>query len=150
LILLGEEARRLQADDKVLLSDDLGHAFTDLGAVAHAPDLHLPAGEVLRHGEGDFGDAVLVGGQRGIPVGGVGEVFADGGFDDLASAATLASAGALAFAAAGGLVCAVFGIAQSQAIAGFATAAAKRLSRSSLFQLIPLTLFALAEFFHHR
>src|SRR5262249_40802052 len=48
-VFLGEESRRLQADDEVLLGDDLGRAFADLGAVAHAPDLHLPASEIFRH-----------------------------------------------------------------------------------------------------
>src|SRR5262249_41126989 len=38
----------------------------------------LPAGQVLGHLERDLGGAVLVGGEVGGPVGGVGEVLADG------------------------------------------------------------------------
>ena len=50
-VLLDEEPRGLQADDEVLAGDDFGLAFADLGAVAHAPDLDLPGGEVLGHVE---------------------------------------------------------------------------------------------------
>ena len=60
-VLLHEEPRRLQADDEVLARDDFGFAAADLRAVAHRPDLDLPAGEVLGHVELDLGDAVLVG-----------------------------------------------------------------------------------------
>ena len=78
LVLLDEEPRGLQADDEVLAGDDVGLALADLGAVAHAPDLDPPGGQVLGHVERDLGRAVLFGRQRADPEGRVGELRADG------------------------------------------------------------------------
>ncbi len=50
--VLHEEPRGLQADDQVLAGDDVGLALADPGAVAHAPDLDPPGGEVLGHVQG--------------------------------------------------------------------------------------------------
>src|SRR5262249_46809730 len=84
LVLLHEEAWGLQADDEVLLGDDLGRALADLSAVSQGPGLDLPAGEVLGHGQADFGDALLVRAQRRVPVGRVGEVLTHGRLDSTA------------------------------------------------------------------
>src|SRR4029450_5108313 len=46
-VFLDKEPRRLEAHDQVLAGDDLGFAAADAGALAYAPDLDLPAGEVL-------------------------------------------------------------------------------------------------------
>ncbi len=80
LILLHEEARRLHAHQQVLARDDFRLTLADLGAVAHRPDLDLPAGEVFRHGQRNLGDAVSVGRDGGVPISGVREVLANGWF----------------------------------------------------------------------
>ncbi len=50
-------------------------------ARAECPDLRLPGGEAFGHGDFHGGGAVLGGDQIGRPVGRIGEVGADGGFD---------------------------------------------------------------------
>ena len=81
LVLLDEEPRGLQADEQVLGGDDLGLALADPASRAHGPGLDLPGRQALGQREVDLGDAVVVGRQRGDPVGGVGEVRADDGLD---------------------------------------------------------------------
>ncbi len=99
---LDEEPRGLQADDQVLAGDDVGLALAHLGAMAHAPDLDPPGGEVLGHVEGHFGGAVALGGEVADPEGGVGELGPQRRLDQRAAstvAGLAASRGAIHHAA---------------------------------------------------
>ena len=78
---LDEEPRGLHANDEVLAGHHVGLALAHAGALAHAPDLDPPGGQVLGHVERNLGRAVFRGRQSADPQGRVGELGANGRLD---------------------------------------------------------------------
>ena len=78
LVGLHEEPWGFHADDEVLAGDYVSIPLADFCAVAHAPDLDPPGGQILGHVERYFGRAVFFGRQSADPKRRIGELRSNG------------------------------------------------------------------------